>query len=155
MFDRRSTVRSPLALPRHAVAVGERGTAARQHTELGIDRKGRMYEIVFREAVAEDIVLLGHILQVAVHAREQHLNRGADDLEVAELLGGYIHQHVVFVGIGIVACESLHEILHGGFELAVAAAELLEQQAREPGVGPRNPGLELEFLGMVEHTLVF
>ena len=114
-----------------------------------------MYKIVFREAVAEDIVLLGHVLQVAVHAREQHLNRGADDLEVAELLGGYIHQHVVFVGIGVVACESLNEILHGSFQLAVAAAELFEQQTGETRIGTRYASIVLEFFGVVKHTLQF
>ena len=123
------------ALPRHAVAVGETRTAARQYAELRIDRKGRMDEIVLRNAFAEDVVALGRILQVAVDAGEQHLDRGADDFEVAQLFGGDIHQHVVFVRIGVVAGERLHEILHRGFQLAVAAAELFEQQPREAGIG--------------------
>ena len=47
------------ALPRHAVAVGETRTAARQYAELRIDRKGRMDEVVLRNAFAEDVVSLG------------------------------------------------------------------------------------------------
>ena len=62
-------------------------TAARQYAELRIDRKGRMDEIVLRNAFAEDVVALGRILQVAVDAGEQHLDRGADDFEVAQLFG--------------------------------------------------------------------
>ncbi len=144
------------ALPGHAVAVGEPGPAARNHPELGIDGEGLVNEIVLGEiALAEDVVALGGILEIAVDARQKHLDGSTDNLQMAQLLGGDVHQKIVLVGIGIVAGERLHEILHGRFQLAVAAAELLEQQAREPGVGPRNPGLELEFLGMVEHTLVF
>jgi len=50
-----------------------------------------------------------------------------------------------------VAGERLHEILHRGFQLAVAAAELFEQQPREAGIGSRYPRFELEFFGMVKH----
>ena len=115
-----------------------------------------MDEIVLGEiALAKDVVTLGGILEIAVDTRQKHLDGSTDNLQMTQLLGGGVHQQIVLVGIGVVAGEGLHEILHGRFQLAVAAAELLEQQAREPGVGPRNPGLELEFLGMVEHTLVF
>ena len=142
------------ALPRDAVAVGKARPAARQYAELRIDRKGRVDEVVLRNGLSEDVAALGRIFQVAVDACEQHLDGGTDDFEVSQLLGGDIHQHVVFVRIGVVAGERLHEVLHRSFQFAVAAAELFEQQPCETGIGSRYPCLELEFFGVVKHTFV-
>ena len=139
------------ALPGDAVAVGEARPAARQHAELWVDRKGRMDEVVLRNAFAEDVVSLGRIFEVAVYACEEHLDRGPDDFEVPQLFGGDIHQHIVLVRIGVMAGEGLHEILHRSFQLAVTAAELFEQQPCEAGIGFRYPRFELEFFGMVKH----
>ena len=102
-----------------------------------------MDHVLLRFALAEDLVALGRVLEVAIDAGEQHLDRGTHDFEVAELLGGDVHQHVVLVRIGVVTGERLHEILHGGFQLAVGTAELLKQQARETRIGFRHPCVEL------------
>ena len=49
------------------------------------------------------------------------------------------------------AAEGLGEVLHGGLELAVAAAELLEQKARELRIGPAHASVELQLFDVVKH----
>ena len=153
MFDRQVAVGVDVgALPRHPVAVGQAGTSAGDDTELRIDGKGTVHEILFRETVGENVALFGGVFQLAVDTAQQHLDRRTDDFEVTEFFGGDIHQHVVFVGIGVVATESLYEVLHGRLEFAVSAAELFEHQPCETRVGFRDPCVELEFFGMVKHS---
>ena len=91
------------------------------------------------------------ILDLATYAIEQHSDRRPHDLEMAELFGRDVHQHVVFVWHGLADAEGLHEILHRRLEFTVRAAELIKQQAGESGVRARDAGVELQFLGMHEH----
>ena len=110
-----------------------------------------MDEVVLGYALAEDFALFGSVLQITVDARKKHLYGRAYDFQMPQLLGGDIHQHIVFVGIGIMTGESLHEILHRSLEFAVAASELFEQKACEPRIGFGNPCIELKFFGMKKH----
>ena len=55
--------------------------------------------------------------------------RRADDLQMAQFLGADVHQQVF--ALRILAIEALDRILHRGGELAVGAAELLEQHIAE------------------------
>ena len=58
-----------------------------------------------------------------------HAGQRADDFQVAEFLGADIHQQVF--APRIVAIKSLDRILHRRRELAIRAAELLQQHVAE------------------------
>jgi hypothetical protein len=73
-------------------------------------------------------------------------DRGADDLEMAELFGGDVHEQVVLVRIGLPCSKCLHEVLHGGLQLPIAAAELLQQETGEARVGTRDAGVDCSSL---------
>ena len=77
-------------------------------------------------------------LAVELHRLEMQPRQGADDFEMAELLGADVHQQVL--ARRIVAVQALDGILHRGGELAVGAAELFEQHVAECGVGLRRRG---------------
>jgi hypothetical protein len=52
-----------------------------------------------------------------------------DHLEVTQFLGADIHQKVL--AGRVLAIESLDRVLHGGGELAIGAAELLQEHVAE------------------------
>lgn len=157
-IDRQIAVRIDVrALPGYAVAVGEARTASGQHAELRIQRRlmDKFLPIALAAEHPGKIGPVGRVLQLAVDSRQQHLNRSPDDLQMSQFLGRDIHQHIVLVGIGIPAREGLNEILHGGFQLSVTSAELLEQQAGKARIGLRNARIELKFFDMMKHKLYF
>ena len=83
------------------------------------------------------------------HRLEVHAGEAADDLQMAQLLGADVHQQVF--ALRILAIEALDGILHGRGELAVGAAELLEQHVAEPRIGLVDPHRVHEFLDVMIH----
>ena len=83
------------------------------------------------------------------HRLEVHAGKGADDLEVAQLLGADVHQQVF--ALRVLAIESLDRILHRRSELAVGAAELLEQHVAEARVRLVDPDGVHELLDVMIH----
>ena len=81
---------------------------------------------------------------VGFHRLEMHAGQRADDLQVAQLLGADVHQQVF--ARRIVAVESLDRVLHRGGELAVGAAELLQQHVAESGSGSSTRTVYMSFL---------
>jgi hypothetical protein len=53
-------------------------------------------------------------LRVIVEAVEQHGDHRADHLQMAELLGGDVHEQVIHFGVLFSQHESLGEVLQGG-----------------------------------------
>ena len=128
--------------PRHAGRIGERGTAAEQQ-RLGVAVAAgvqRAIEIGLRQR---------RLGELGLDALVEHGDDRADDFEMAQLLGGDVEQHVL--AAGIVLAEALGEIAHGGGELAVGAAELLEQQRRQRGIGLADAHRVLQALVVHEH----
>ena len=80
---------------------------------------------------------------------EMHARERADDLQVAQLLGADVHQQVF--ALRVVAIEPLDRILHGGGELAVGAAELLEQHVAEPRIRRVDANRVHQLLDVVVH----
>ena len=79
-----------------------------------------------------------------MHARE-----GADDFQMAQLLGADVHQKVL--AIRILAIETLNRILHRGREFAVGAAELFKKHVAETGVRLVDADGEHQLLHVVIH----
>jgi hypothetical protein len=73
---------------------------------------------------------------------------------MTELFGRDVHQHVVLVGIRLTRRKRLHKVAHGGSELAVGAAELLEQQTGEARIGFGYARIKLQLLDVVEHAIL-
>ena len=82
-----------------------------------------------------------------------HAGQRADDLQMAELLGADIHQQVL--ALGIVAIDALDGILHRRRELAIGAAELLQQHIAEARIGFVDPDGVHELFNVVIHGWAF
>ena len=67
-----------------------------------------------------------------LHRLEMHAGQRSDDLQVAQLLGADVHQQIL--AGGVLAIDALDRILHGGGELAVGAAELLQSMLPKRGI---------------------
>ena len=74
---------------------------------------------------------------------------GADDLQVAQLLGADVHEQVL--AGRVLAVEPLDRVLHGRGQLAVGPAELLQQHVAEPRVGLADADRVHELLDVVIH----
>ena len=72
-------------------------------------------------------------LPIELHRLEVQARERADDLQVAQLLGADVHQQIL--ALRIVAIQTLNGILHRRGELAVCAAELLEQHVAKSRIG--------------------
>jgi len=72
---------------------------------------------------------LGHL---PLGAAVQHGDDRTDHLQVAELLGGDVEQHVL--AAGVLFSQRLREIAHRRRQLALRTAELLEHERRQAGV---------------------
>ena len=83
------------------------------------------------------------------HRLEVHAGETADDLEMAQLLGADVHEQVF--ALRVLAIESLDRILHRRGELAVGAAELLQQHVAEARIGLVDPDGVHELLDVVIH----
>ena len=68
-------------------------------------------------------------LAIELHRLEVQARQRADHFEMAQLLGADVHQQVL--ARGVLAVESLDRILHGRRQLAVRAAELLQEHVAE------------------------
>jgi hypothetical protein len=90
-------------------------------------------------------------LEIVVEAVQQHRDGGSDDLEVAEFLGGDVHEEVVHFRVLLPQHKGLREVLQCGGEFTVGAAELLHEQRCESWIGLVDPHLELKILVMSEH----
>ena len=113
---------APASAPDPAPAAGD-------DRELRVSRQRLVNDAFFGGFAIHDLHdlrLVGGIFQFAVNAFEQHLYGRADDLQVAEFLGGDIHQHIVLIRVRHFGAECLGEILHGCGQLTVFAAELLQ-----------------------------
>ena len=75
--------------------------------------------------------------ELRLDALVQHGDDRADHLKVAEFLCGDVEEHVL--SAGIVLAKALREIAHGRGQLAVRAAELLEQERGERRIGFADP----------------
>jgi len=75
----------------------------------------------------ERIGLSGFALEL--HRLQVQARQRADDLEMTEFLSADVHQKVL--ALEVVAIQSLNGILHGGGELAIGSAELLEEHVAE------------------------
>ena len=74
---------------------------------------------------------------------------GADDLEVAELLGGDVDQHVL--ATGIILGQVLGEVAARRRKFTLRTAELLEQQVGEAGIGFADANGVLKTLVVGKH----
>jgi hypothetical protein len=84
-----------------------------------------------------------------LHGSEMHARQRADDLEMAEFLRPDVHQKIF--SFRVVAIEPLDGVLHGGSQLAVGAAELLEQHVAELGIRTVDADREHQFLDVMVH----
>ena len=84
-----------------------------------------------------------------LHRLEMHAGEAAYDLEVAQLLGADVHEQVF--ALRILAIEPLDRILHRRRELAVRAAELLEQHVAEARIGLVDSDRVHELLDVMIH----
>ena len=84
---------------------------------------------------------LSGILATLINGRAR---QRADDLEIAQLLRPDVH-HKIF-SLRVVAIEPLERVLHGGGQLAVGAAELLEQHVADLGSGLSTRTVNMSFL---------
>ena len=78
-----------------------------------------------------------------------HAGQCPDDFQMAQLFGADIHQHVF--AVRILAVQALNRILHGGRELAVGAAELLQKHVAEARIRLVDANRVHEFLDVVIH----
>ena len=88
---------------------------------------------------------------VEFHRLEVQARQRADDLQMTELLGADVHQQVL--AFRVVAIEALNRILHRRGELAVGAAELLEQHVAERRVRRVDANRVHQFLDVVIHLV--
>ncbi|MET4799686.1 hypothetical protein ABIA96_002253 [Bradyrhizobium sp. LB11.1] len=86
---------------------------------------------------------------IEFHGLQVQAREGADDFEMAQFLGADIHQKIL--AVRIFAIETLDGILHGGRQLAVGPAELLQQHVAEPRIGLVDPDCEHELLDVMIH----
>ena len=87
--------------------------------------------------------------ELRLGALVEHRDDRADHLEVAQLLGGDVHQHVL--AARIVVAQPLREIAHRRRELAVGAAKLFEDQGAEHRIRLGYPDGILQALVVHEH----
>ena len=80
---------------------------------------------------------------------EMHARQRADHFQMAQLLGADVHQQVL--AVGIVAVEALDRVLHRGGELAVGAAELLQQHVAKARIGLVDANGVHQLLDVVIH----
>jgi hypothetical protein len=80
---------------------------------------------------------------------EVQAGQSPDDLQVAEFFCPDVHEQVF--AAWIVTVETLDRVLHGRSELAIGAAELLEQHVAERGVRLIDPNRVHELLDVVIH----
>ena len=68
---------------------------------------------------------------VAIRLRrfQVHPSKRTNDFEMAEFLGADVHEQVF--AAGVVAVEPLNGVLHRGGQLAIGAAELLQEHSAE------------------------
>ncbi len=87
-------------LPGHTLAVGDGRAAARQYCELRVHHSVVDDLFLGRGALhhSHQVRTLGGVLEVAIQAVEQHRDSCADNLQMAEFLGGNVHQQVVLSG---------------------------------------------------------
>ena len=86
---------------------------------------------------------------IEFHGLQMQPRERADDFEMAQFLGADIHQEIL--AVRIFAIETLDGVLHGGRQLAVSAAELLQQHVAKPRIGLVDPDCEHELLDVVIH----
>ena len=77
-------------------------------------------------------------LAVLLHRSQMQPRQRADDFQVAELLGADVHEQIL--ALGIFAVQPLNRVLHGSRQLAVGAAELLQQHISKTRVWIRRRG---------------
>jgi hypothetical protein len=99
---------------------------------------------------AEELRLLLHAFgELALGALVEHGHDGADDFQMAELLGGDVQQHVL--AARIVLGHGLAEIAHRGGQLALRPTELFEQQVGQGRIGPGYSHRVLQAFVVSEH----
>ncbi len=129
--------------PGYATGVHQGGPAA-------VKQRGDMRVVA---ASGQRTVQLGLLLhrfgQTPLGALVEHADDRTDDFQVAEFLGGDVHQQVLATGIAL--AEALGEIAHGGGQLALRPAELLQQQVGQARIGRGDPDGVLQSLVMYEH----
>ncbi len=132
--------------PRHARGVGQgRGPAIEDRLGMAVAALvDRHVELGFLE---------GAFGELALHAPVQHGDDTADDLQVAELLGGDIEQHVL--AAGVLLGQGLGEIAHGRGQFALGTSELLEHEAGQGGIGFAHADGVLQSLVVHEHGAAF
>ncbi len=70
---------------------------------------------------------------------------------MTEFLRGNVHQQIVLVRVRLPRGERLHEVLHRGLQFAIPAAELLQQESREAGIGPGDASVKLKLFDVMKH----
>ena len=78
-----------------------------------------------------------------------HAGEGTNDLEMAQFLRPDVHEQVF--ALSVVAIESLDRVLHRRGELAIGAAELLEQHVAEFGIRRVDADRVHELLDVMVH----
>jgi hypothetical protein len=80
---------------------------------------------------------------------EMHAGESAHNFEVAQFLGPDVHEEIF--ALRVVAVEPLDRVLHRGRELAVGAAELLQQHVAESGIRRIDTHRVHELLDVMVH----
>jgi hypothetical protein len=111
----------------------------------------RLFAAVLAGHRGHPIAPLIRDLEVVVEAVEQHGDGRSDHLEVAELLGGDVHEQVVHLGILFPQNECLREVLQSSGEFAIGTTELLHEKTGEARVWLCYPYLELKIFVVREH----
>ena len=89
-------------------------------------------------------------LAIEFHRFEMQPGERADDLQVAQFFGADVHQQIL--ALRIVAIQTLNGVLHRRGELAVGAAELLEQHVAESRIRFVNADGVHQLLHVVIHV---
>ena len=98
--------------------------------------------------------VLGRLLGLDGRGLQQPGDHGGEHLDVADLLGGDVQEHVAVLGRAA-AVPPLEEVGHHHADLAPLAAEHLLHLLGEDGVRGVGLGVVLEPLGVGEHLRSF
>ncbi|MNS07037.1 hypothetical protein D3C72_384720 [compost metagenome] len=93
--------------------------------------------------------LLGGFRELPLGPAIEHGDDRADDLEVAQLLRGDVHQQVATPHV--LVSQSLGEVAHGGRQLTLGSAELFEHESGQGRIGFGDPHRIHQLLVMHEH----
>lgn len=100
---------------------------------------------------ADDVVGGAFVLELGGGLFQVQRHRGCEHLDMADLLGRGVEEHVAILAVGCAAAPSLEEILHADADFALDAADRLLEHAGEDRVGIAHANGILQALVMIVH----